>query len=548
MMPVVAIRPQPGCNATVARLEGAGLDAKGFPMFTVRPLDWEAPDAESLDALLVGSANAIRHGGAALRAYTGKPTYAVGEKTAQAARDAGLEIAATGAGGLQDLLTSIKPGHRRLLRLAGAQRVELTPPEGIEMVERIVYSSDALPMPQELAEILVDPALVLLHSAQAARHFAQCCDERNIDRSRISLATIGPRVSDAAGTGWRALRAAANPSEDALLALAQEMCQEAPGPKENVGNARMQDQIRTTDLRTTPPQERSTRNVILIAVLAFLLGSAVVVWLEWRGHLDSMLPDQQARTVSETNRAGGTEGAQAQPETVQTKARSNLEKVSTVEARLAMLEDRFSRINLQANAASGNAARAENLLIAFATRRMTDRGQPLGYLADQLRLRFSNAQPRAVQTITDFAEHPVTLDELSARLDALAPQLAGGPDDESFWDSATRELANLFTIRREPSNRHSPEARLERARVMLTAGKIPEAISQVERLPGAETAQRWIADARRYAAVQDALDLIETAAMLEPSKLQDSEGNPIDQPSPIATPADDDPGAAKKAQ
>lgn len=42
-----------------------------------------------------------------------------------------------------------------------------------------------------------------------------------------------------------------------------------------------------------------------------------------------------------------------------------LKAVGNVEARLAMLEDRLSRINLQANAASGNAARAESLLIAL---------------------------------------------------------------------------------------------------------------------------------------------------------------------------------------
>lgn len=548
MMPVIAIRPQPGCDATVSRLKGMGLDARDYPLFQIRPISWEPLDAESIDALLLGSANAIRYGGTALEAYRGKPAYAVGNKTAEAARDAGLEIAATGTGVLQDLFAWLQPSHQRLLRLAGKQRVELVPPEGVELVERIVYSSDPLPMPQELAEILAKPALVLLHSAEAARHFTSCCEARKIDRSRISLAVIGPRVSEAAGPGWCALRAAADPNEDALLALAEQMCQEAPEPQDNSRNDRMQDQTGTRDLLTTPPKERSTRNVILIGVLAFLLGSAVVVWLEWRGHLDSMLPEQQAGAIAEAEEA--TEGGddEAPESTAQAETRSNLEKVSTVEARLAMLEDRFSRINLQANAASGNAARAENLLIAFAARRMTDRGQPLGYLADQLRLRFSNAQPRAVQTITDFSEHPATLDELSARLDALAPQLAGGADDESFWDSASREFSNLFTIRREPSNRHSPEARLERARVMLTAGKIPEAISQVERLPGAETAQRWIADARRYAAVQDALDLIETTAMLEPSKLQDSEGNPIDQPSPIATPADEEAEAAKKAQ
>ena len=62
------------------------------------------------------------------------------------------------------------------------------------------------------------------------------------------------------------------------------------------------------------------------------------------------------------------------------------------------------------------------------------------------------------------------------------------------------------------------------------------AIKEVERVPGAETADTWIADARRYEEVQRALDLLETTAMLEPRRLNDAEGHKVDQPSPLATP------------
>ena len=49
----------------------------------------------------------------------------------------------------------------------------------------------------------------------------------------------------------------------------------------------------------------------------------------------------------------------------------------------ARAEQRLSRIDLQATAASGNAARAEGLLIAFAARRMIDKGEPLGFLEER---------------------------------------------------------------------------------------------------------------------------------------------------------------------
>ena len=119
-MPVIVIRPEPGCSATVAAAQALGLDARAFPLFEVEPCHWDAPGAETFDALLIGSANALRQGGAALAAYAGMPAYCVGEATAQAAQAAGLRIAATGNGGLQAVLAQIAPDHRRLLRLGQA--------------------------------------------------------------------------------------------------------------------------------------------------------------------------------------------------------------------------------------------------------------------------------------------------------------------------------------------------------------------------------------------------------------------------------------------
>jgi hypothetical protein len=167
---------------------------------------------------------------------------------------------------------------------------------------------------------------------------------------------------------------------------------------------------------------------------------------------------------------------------------------------------------------------------------MIDRGEPLRFLADQLRLRFSNAQPRAVNTIITFSRNPVTADQLAARLEALTPDLTGKAPDTSLMDRALNDISNLFTVRREPSEVISPKAAVERARVMLRGGRVEEAIAQVKRLPGAGAADKWIADAQRYADVQDALDLIETAAMLEPSRLQDANGQTVSEPSALARP------------
>ncbi|EJU12366.1 uroporphyrinogen-III synthase [Sphingomonas sp. LH128] len=227
---ILILRPEPGASSTLAAARERGLEALAFPLFAVRPLAWEPVARDAIDALLLGSANALRHGGPQLAAYRGLPAYCVGETTAQAAREAGMEVAATGHGGLQNLLGVLQPGHRRLLRLAGRERTALDVPGDIAIVTREVYASEALPASPALIAALASPALALLHSGEAALRFAQVCNDARIPRGRIRLAAIGPRVAARAGEGWAQVRSAARPDDAALLALAQQMCQDT-GPR-----------------------------------------------------------------------------------------------------------------------------------------------------------------------------------------------------------------------------------------------------------------------------------------------------------------------------
>lgn len=295
-------------------------------------------------------------------------------------------------------------------------------------------------------------------------------------------------------------------------------------------------------------RHRSRSGVLFVALVAFLLGAALVAWALTSGRFDNLLPRPGAsETADAENQATLVEPA-SDPEPSQAAVDGSAPLVgtpipperagdiSTLEGRLALIEDRISRIDFQTDAASGNAARAEGLLIAFAARRMIDRGEPLSYLSDQLRLRFMDAQPHAVDTIIDFSKEPVTVDELSARLEALSPELSVSGKNLSLWQRARSEFSAMFKVRRDSAALVSPAARIERARIMLTARRIGSAISEVERLPGADAARTWIADARRYENVQKALNLLETTAMLEPRRLNDSEGHAVDQPSPLATP------------
>lgn len=266
-----------------------------------------------------------------------------------------------------------------------------------------------------------------------------------------------------------------------------------------------------------PVKRLSLRALFIGAVLLLILGVVGGGWAMSRWLASEKPP---VTVVSDEPAVGGALAAIGQAEVAaggQAAAAPAVDGAGGLAARVAELEQRLSRINLQAESASGNASRAEGLLVAFAVRRALDRGLSLGYLEAQLRLRFGDDQPNAVKTIIETSREPVTLEQLRAELDAIAPELVGRSGDKgSLWTGLRRELGELFVVR--PAGTQSPRAteRLERARRYLAGGMVDQAIAEVEAMPGAAEAGDWLIDARRYHEARRALDLIETAAILEP--------------------------------
>lgn len=237
MRPVFCIRPEPGWSATCAAGKERGLPMDGAPLFVVEPVAWQAPDPASFDGVLIGSASVLRAGGPHLAGLTVLPAHAVGEATADAARGAGFAIASCGRGHLQPVVDALAPpaGVLRLLRLCGEERVPLHPPADVTVEEIALYRVAGLPISDGLADRLRGGGLVLLHSAAAARHFSAECDRLGVDRRRLALATLGPRISAAAGSGWLNVRHADHPADPPLLALAARMCQNSPADAEGGG-------------------------------------------------------------------------------------------------------------------------------------------------------------------------------------------------------------------------------------------------------------------------------------------------------------------------
>lgn len=208
MTRLLVLRPQPGADATAARARAAGFEPVIAPLFEVRAMPWEAPDPAAYDAVLMTSANAARHGGAALARYRNLPLFAVGGATARAAAAAGFNRIVTGDDdGAATLAGAHAAGHRHILHLAGREHVTL---DGVD--RRIVYASEPLDM------AIPDADIALLHSPRAARRFAE------ITRIPIAIAAFSPQVAAAAGSGWRAVAVAERPDDQSLLAAAARLC------------------------------------------------------------------------------------------------------------------------------------------------------------------------------------------------------------------------------------------------------------------------------------------------------------------------------------
>jgi hypothetical protein len=159
------------------------------------------------------------------------------------------------------------------------------------------------------------------------------------------------------------------------------------------------------------------------------------------------------------------------------------------------------------------ANRSEAMMIAFAARRAVEGGTSLGNIAGQLQQRFGASAPDAVQNIIAAAQAPVTLSGLQSEFDGIDANLLTANPDAGLWATIQREAAELFVLRRGNLTANNPASRLDRAQQMVRSGDIAGAVDQVAPLPGAARVSNWLQRARRYVATENALNVIERAAL-----------------------------------
>jgi uroporphyrinogen-III synthase len=213
---IAVLRPEPGNRVTATAIEAAGRTAIRLPLFTTGPVAWMPPDPAGFDALVLTSANAMRHGGPQLGALLDLPVHAVGKVTAEAAQRAGFRIAHVGHAGAAELVAEAEAaGVRRGLLLGGRER--MLGAGGVVAQAITVYASEPLELAPAQA-VRLRGAVVLVQSARAGARLAELVAPDH--RAITAVAAISARAAAAAGTGWRRVEIAADTRPDTLIALA----------------------------------------------------------------------------------------------------------------------------------------------------------------------------------------------------------------------------------------------------------------------------------------------------------------------------------------
>ena len=216
----VLTRPEPGASDSAAKAAALGIETLIMPLFTIDRVAWCAPDETAFDALIMTSANTLRHGGPELHRLRRLPVHAVGAATAEAARLAGFSVASIGGAGVDVLLAGLPRGIR-LLHLGGEDR---TAPQahGAHITPITVYRAAPLvPDPAALASLA--GTVIAIHSRRAGQRLALLV----ANRATITLVALSPDAAADTGPGWRHLAIASRPTDTALLALAAELCLES---------------------------------------------------------------------------------------------------------------------------------------------------------------------------------------------------------------------------------------------------------------------------------------------------------------------------------
>jgi uroporphyrinogen-III synthase len=230
---LLVTRPEPDGARTAAALRARGHAVLPAPLLRVEAIDCDIADA-AYGAVVMTSANAARAVAShpRLAALAALPAFAVGRRTADAARGAGFRDVRSAGGDKADLLALLRaqyPGRRGpLLYLAGEDRAgELDlAAAGVPVVTAVVYRAVAVErLPDAVAAALGSGDIdgVLHFSRRSADAYLACAGRAGVLQRALaplhfclSAAVAEPLAAVGAAA---AVRIAPRPDEAAMIEL-----------------------------------------------------------------------------------------------------------------------------------------------------------------------------------------------------------------------------------------------------------------------------------------------------------------------------------------
>jgi len=215
-------RAQPGAARTAARLTALGFEPVVAPLLTIRPLPEAldaAPDFASVAALAFTSPNGVEAFAALTPALRDRPVFAVGDATAEAARDAGFKDARSAAGDIHALAALIadSPIHGLILapgaREPAGDLPALLPEHRIQRLP--VYAAE-----ETGAAAPADFDAVLLHSPRAARALAAALASvltPDAAANRLAVSISAAAAAPLNALSFAEIRTAEAPDENSVL-------------------------------------------------------------------------------------------------------------------------------------------------------------------------------------------------------------------------------------------------------------------------------------------------------------------------------------------
>lgn len=106
MVRMLVTRPEPDASETAAKLTALGIEPVVEPLLHYETLPTSLPDPAGFSAMILSSSNALRalQDRGAIHPYRHLKTYAVGDRTAEAARKLGFVEVESAHGDVQDLV------------------------------------------------------------------------------------------------------------------------------------------------------------------------------------------------------------------------------------------------------------------------------------------------------------------------------------------------------------------------------------------------------------------------------------------------------------